>query len=140
MGPVSDAPAGVAFGRFRVLPHRRELLADGQPIKLGGRAFDVLMALIEVRGAVVAKEALMARVWTDRVVEAHNLEAQISTLRAAFGIDRDLIRTVSDAVTSLPARSASCQRAWTSAPLLTRPRRGPQRRRRQPICQHRFPS
>jgi DNA-binding winged helix-turn-helix (wHTH) protein len=95
MGPASDAPAGVAFGRFRVLPHRRELLADGQPIKLGGRAFDVLIALIEARGAVVAKDALMARVWADQVVEAHNLEAQISTLRAAFGADRDLIRTVS---------------------------------------------
>ena len=65
MGPVSDAPAGVAFGRFRVLPHRRELLADGEPIKLGGRAFDVLMALIEARGVVVGKDALMARVWAD---------------------------------------------------------------------------
>jgi hypothetical protein len=30
--------------------HRRELLADGLPIKLGGRAFDVLMAQIEARG------------------------------------------------------------------------------------------
>jgi DNA-binding winged helix-turn-helix (wHTH) protein len=95
MGPVSDAPAGVAFGRFQVLPHRRELLADGQPIKLGGRAFDVLMALIAARGEVVGKDALMARVWVDRVVETHNLEAQISTLRAVFGADRDLIRTVS---------------------------------------------
>jgi DNA-binding winged helix-turn-helix (wHTH) protein len=94
MGPVSDAPAGVAFGRFRVLPHRREVRAEGQPIKLGGRAFDVLMALIEARGAVVAKDVLMARVWADQVVEAHNLEAQISALRAAFGADRDLIRTV----------------------------------------------
>jgi hypothetical protein len=44
MNPAFDAPAGVAFGRFRVLPHPREILADGQPIKLGGRAFDVLMA------------------------------------------------------------------------------------------------
>jgi predicted ATPase/DNA-binding winged helix-turn-helix (wHTH) protein len=94
MSPASDAPAGVAFGRFRVLPHRRELLADGQSIKLGGRAFDVLMALIEARGAVVGKDALMARVWPDLVVETHNLEVQISALRAAFGADRDLIRTV----------------------------------------------
>jgi hypothetical protein len=30
-----------------LLPRRRELLANGQPIKLGGRGFDVLMALIE---------------------------------------------------------------------------------------------
>jgi predicted ATPase/DNA-binding winged helix-turn-helix (wHTH) protein len=58
-------------------------------------AFDVLMALIEACGTVVGKDALMARVWADQVVETHNLEAQISTLRAAFGADRDLIRTVS---------------------------------------------
>jgi DNA-binding winged helix-turn-helix (wHTH) protein len=85
MDAASEAPASVAFGRFRVLPHRRELLADGQPIKLGGRAFDVLMALIEARGAVIGKEALMARVWSDRIVEENNLQAQISALRAAFG-------------------------------------------------------
>jgi predicted ATPase/DNA-binding winged helix-turn-helix (wHTH) protein len=95
MDPASEPPASVAFGRFRVLPHRRELLAEGQPIKLGGRAFDVLMALIEARGAVVGKDALMARVWPDRIVEENNLQAQISALRAAFGAERGLIRTVS---------------------------------------------
>ena len=94
MDAASEAPASVAFGRFRVLPHRRELLADGRPIKLGGRAFDVLMALIEARGAVIGKDALMARVWSDRIVEENNLQAQISALRAAFGAERKLIRTV----------------------------------------------
>ena len=43
-----------------LLPHRRERLADGQPVGLGGRSFDVLMALIEARGAVVNKDALIA--------------------------------------------------------------------------------
>jgi DNA-binding winged helix-turn-helix (wHTH) protein len=62
MDPASERLAGIAFGRFQVLPDRREVLADGWPIKLGGRAFDVLMALIEAHGAVVSKEALMARV------------------------------------------------------------------------------
>ena len=95
MRPVSKAPETIAFGRFDVLPHRRELLADGRPVKLGGRAFDVLMALIEARGAVVSKNALMARVWPDRIVEENNLQWQISALRAVFGPDRDLIRTVS---------------------------------------------
>ena len=84
MNPASDTPAGVAFGRFRVLPHRREVLADGQPIKLGGRAFDVLMALIEARGEVVVKEALMARVWSDRVVDEHNLQARPELTNGAF--------------------------------------------------------
>jgi DNA-binding winged helix-turn-helix (wHTH) protein len=69
MDPTSETLASVAFGRFRVLPHRRELLADGRPIKLGGRAFDVLKALIEARGTVLGKDALMARVWPNRIVE-----------------------------------------------------------------------
>ena len=82
------------FGRFSVVPHRRELLADGRPLDLGGRAFDVLMALIEASGAVVSTGALMNRVWPDRVVEENSLQAQISALRRIFGADRDLIRTV----------------------------------------------
>jgi predicted ATPase/DNA-binding winged helix-turn-helix (wHTH) protein len=91
----SDASAGVEFGRFRALPRRRELLADGQPAKLGGRAFDVLMTLIEAHGAVVSKDALMERVWPGQVVEENNLQAHISALRSALGADRNLIRTVS---------------------------------------------
>jgi predicted ATPase/DNA-binding winged helix-turn-helix (wHTH) protein len=94
MDPAFDAPAGVAFGHFQVLPHRRELLADGHRVKLGGRAFDVLTALIEARGAVVSKDALKARVWPDRIVEENSLQQQLSRLRGALGADRDLVRTV----------------------------------------------
>ena len=72
MNSTSDPPLGLTFGRFRVLPDRRELLADDRPIKLGGRPSDVLMALIEARGAVVSKEALMARVWPGRVIEENS--------------------------------------------------------------------
>jgi DNA-binding winged helix-turn-helix (wHTH) protein len=56
MDPASRTPSSVAFGRFRVLPHRRELVADGRPVRLGGRAFDVLIALLEGRGSVVSRE------------------------------------------------------------------------------------
>src|SRR6202163_76538 len=90
----AQAPAAIEFGRFSVLPHRRELLAEGQALELGGRAFDVLMALIEASGAVVSKDALMERVWPHRVVEENSLQAQISALRRAFGADRELIRTI----------------------------------------------
>ncbi len=65
---VPDASAMIEFRRFRVVPHRRELLADGRPIKLGGRDFDVLMALIEVPGAVVSKDELMRRAWGMRII------------------------------------------------------------------------
>ena len=90
---MSEAPASVEFGRFRILPHRREVLAGGRPIKLGGRAFDVLMALIEANGVVISKDELIGHAWPGRVIEEGNLRAQIRALRAALG-EPDLIRTV----------------------------------------------
>jgi len=47
--------ATLEFGRFKVVPHRRELVVDGTPIALGGRAFDVLLVLIDARGRVIDK-------------------------------------------------------------------------------------
>src|SRR5437016_11304291 len=95
MDLASETPAVIEFGQFRIVPQRRELLADGRPIHLGGRTFDVLMALIEEQGAVVGKDALIERVWPNRIVEESSLHVQISALRNAFGADRDLIRTIS---------------------------------------------
>src|SRR6516162_8168059 len=93
MNNRSEASASFEFGRFRIFPQRREVLADDRPIELGGRAFDVLVALIEANGAVVSKADLMSRVWPGRIVEENNLHAQVKALRRAFS-DRDLIRTV----------------------------------------------
>jgi predicted ATPase/DNA-binding winged helix-turn-helix (wHTH) protein len=95
MGPAFASAESIAFGRFRVLPRRRMLLADDKPIRLGGRAFDLLMVLIETPGAVVSKDDLMTRVWPDRAVTETNLQTQILALRQAFGAERELIRTVS---------------------------------------------
>jgi len=65
----SDAPASIEFGHFSIFPHRRQLIADGRPITLGDRAFDVLMVLIEASGAVVSKDELLSRVWQGRIVD-----------------------------------------------------------------------
>ncbi|HEX4614807.1 MAG TPA: winged helix-turn-helix domain-containing protein, partial [Stellaceae bacterium] len=62
-------------------------------MELGGRAFDLLVALVEANGDVVSKGELMTRVWPGRIVEDSNLHAQIKALRKALS-DRDLIRTV----------------------------------------------
>jgi predicted ATPase/DNA-binding winged helix-turn-helix (wHTH) protein len=94
MDLTSETPAIIEFGRFRIVPHRREVLADGQPIHLGGRPFEVLMALIGASGAVIGKKTLMERVWPGRIVEENALQAQISALRRAFAADSDLIRTI----------------------------------------------
>src|ERR1700747_2563167 len=92
---TDEALGAVEFGRFRLLPHRRELRADGVAVELGSRAFDVLMVLTEARGALVTKDEFLSRVWPDTVVEENNLVVQISALRKALGEDGDFIRTVS---------------------------------------------
>ena len=85
----------LVFGRFRFVPHSRELCADGVPVPLGNRALEVLFVLIEARGELVTKDELLSRVWPTTTVEENNLQFQISSLRKALGSDRDVIRTVS---------------------------------------------
>ena len=87
------AEAAIEFGRFRVLLRRRRLLADGVPVELGTRTFDLLLVLLEADGKLVAKEELLSRVWPGIVVCEENLKVQISELRKALGADRNLIRT-----------------------------------------------
>jgi DNA-binding winged helix-turn-helix (wHTH) protein len=90
--PAAPEPI-IEFGRFRVLVRQRELLADGQPVELGARAFDLLLALIEGGGLLVTKEELINRVWPGRIVEDNNLTVQIMALRKALGSDRHMIQT-----------------------------------------------
>ena len=87
------ADATLEFGRFRVLLHRRQLVADGVPIELGARAFELLLALLEADGALVTKDELMSRGWPGIFVAEDNLKVQILKLRRALGDDRDLICT-----------------------------------------------
>src|SRR5271167_2242370 len=73
------------FGVVEVQPAERSLLIDGNSAELGGRAFDVLLALIESRGRIVTKDELLAYAWPGLVVEENNLQQQISTLRKLLG-------------------------------------------------------
>ena len=88
---VTDAV--IEFGRFRVLPRERRLMAGGEPIELGARAFDLLMVLIEADGALVIKDELQSRVWPGIIVGQDNLKVQIAALRKALGQDREFVRT-----------------------------------------------
>jgi DNA-binding winged helix-turn-helix (wHTH) protein len=89
----ATADATLEFGRFLVLLRRRQLLADGVPVELGTRAFDLLLVLLEADGLLVSKEELLSRVWPGIVVSEENLKVQVSVLRKALGADRDVIRT-----------------------------------------------
>jgi DNA-binding winged helix-turn-helix (wHTH) protein len=90
---LTAADAMLEFGRFCVLLRRRQLLADGVPIELGTRAFDLLLVLLEADGGLVTKGELVSRVWPGIIVADENLKVQIAALRKALGEDRDFILT-----------------------------------------------
>lgn len=71
----------------------RKLLVDGVPVRLGGRAFDLLVALADRAGRVTHKDELLQAVWPGKVVEENRLQVLISALRKLLGADA--IRTVS---------------------------------------------
>jgi TolB-like protein/DNA-binding winged helix-turn-helix (wHTH) protein/Tfp pilus assembly protein PilF len=73
------------FDRFRVDPHERVLLADGQPVSLTPKAFDTLLVLLEHSGHILEKDELLKRIWPDTFVEEGTLVQNISTLRRVLG-------------------------------------------------------
>ena len=73
------------FGPFRVDVLRRSLEREGQPVALTGKALEVLVVLLERKGEVVDKDALMHHVWPDTAVEENNITVAISALRKALG-------------------------------------------------------
>lgn len=73
------------FDRFEVRPTERLLLADGAPLPVGARAFDLLMCLLTQRGRVVPRDEVLRLVWPGLVVEENNLSVQISSLRKLLG-------------------------------------------------------
>jgi adenylate cyclase len=75
----------INFGRFRLDLGLRELLRDGEPVKLQGRALDILCALAAANGEVVGKDDLMARLWPGRIVEEGNIHVHVSALRKTLG-------------------------------------------------------
>jgi predicted ATPase/DNA-binding winged helix-turn-helix (wHTH) protein len=85
-------PTSLRFAHFELRPAERRLLAAGQPVELGARALDVLIALTEGAGRLWTKDELLDRVWVGLVVEEANLAVQVSALRKVLG--RDAITTV----------------------------------------------
>src|SRR5260370_11019200 len=82
---MSDTAEIFEFGQFRVEVLRRSVEREGQPVALSGKAFEILVVLLERRGEVVDKDALMRQVWPDTAVEENNITVAISALRKALG-------------------------------------------------------
>ncbi|WP_338585967.1 winged helix-turn-helix domain-containing protein [Pseudomonas sp. MAG733B] len=75
----------VHFGPYRIYPGQRLVMEADQPLRLGRRAMDILLILLEHAGNVVSKQQLIAEVWPDSVVEEINLRVHMAALRKALG-------------------------------------------------------
>lgn len=82
------AAGAFTFGPFRLLPEERVLLEDGKAVRLGGRALDILTALVVRSGTLISKEELIAHAWPRARVEEANLRVHIGALRNALGENR----------------------------------------------------
>ena len=71
----------LSFGPFSLFVAERLLKKGGEPIPLGGRALDILIALAERPGEVVTRKDLISTVWPDVTVEEANLRFQMAALR-----------------------------------------------------------
>ena len=81
----APSPNEFSFGSFRLLRDQRLLLKGEESVRLGGRAHEILAALVERPGVVVTKEELFARVWPKQFVEEGNLKFHVAALRKALG-------------------------------------------------------
>jgi DNA-binding winged helix-turn-helix (wHTH) protein len=75
----------ILFGCFRLSVAERLLEQSGSPVKLSGRALDILIALVERAGEIVDKRDLMALVWPDVTVDENSLRFHVAALRKALG-------------------------------------------------------
>ncbi|MGA1367864.1 MAG: winged helix-turn-helix domain-containing protein [Blastocatellia bacterium] len=69
------------FGDFRVDPEKQQLTRQGEQIQIRPRHFEVLLFLLENRGQVVTREAILDQVWTGLAIEDSNLSQAIHSLR-----------------------------------------------------------
>ena len=79
------APRRYRSGAIVIDPSQRRVQVDGEPARLGARAFDLLLMLLERRDRVVSKRELLDLVWPKLVVEENNLQVHVAALRKALG-------------------------------------------------------
>ena len=90
-GPGEDA---LHFGAFTLSRLRRTLTEAGRPIRLGGRAIEILIALVERSGEVVSKRELLNIAWPHAFVDEANLRVHIAAIRKALGDGSDGVRYI----------------------------------------------
>ncbi len=81
----------VSFGPFRIDQQRQEVTRSGSRLKLQGKGYQVLLALLEKPGEVVTREELRIRLWPadTHVNYDANVNTTVNKLRQALGDSSD---------------------------------------------------
>jgi predicted ATPase/DNA-binding winged helix-turn-helix (wHTH) protein len=90
----------ISFGPFQLCPSERLLKKADQPVRLGSRAFDILLVLVEHAGEVVGHKELVAKVWPGVFIEEVSLRVHIAALRKALDTGEAGVRYL----TNVPGR------------------------------------
>lgn len=69
------------FEGFRLDAETPSLWRDGELVPIFPKALDILVLLVEKRGAVVSREELLETIWQDTFVEESNVTYTVSLLR-----------------------------------------------------------
>ena len=75
------------FGPFRLSTFNRALLEGDRVVRLGSKAIEILIALVERAGELVSKRELVEIAWPNTFVVEANLTVQVAALRRALGED-----------------------------------------------------
>jgi DNA-binding winged helix-turn-helix (wHTH) protein len=88
--PLSG-PRFVRFGPFQVDQQRQEVTRNGSRIKLQGKVYQVLVALLDKPGEVVTREELRQRLWPadTHVNYDANVNTTVNKLRQVLGDSTD---------------------------------------------------
>lgn len=81
-------------GDLYVNPEKHIIEVSGKEITLSFKEYSLLIALLEVEGNVVTRDALLARVWGDFYDESRTLDVHIRKLRVKLETAGELIQTV----------------------------------------------
>ena len=81
----------VFFGPFQIDQQRQEVTRNGARLKLQGKVYQVLLALLEKPGEVVTREELRMRLWPadTHVNYDANVNTTVNKLRQALGDSSD---------------------------------------------------
>lgn len=77
--------ADLAFGDFIIDRADERLLGPRGPVKLGNKAYRVLLSLVEQDGRLLTKDTLFASVWDGTIVSESALTSVVKELRRALG-------------------------------------------------------